>query len=181
MYEPIESIESLKDRLNLFLSHYNESIRGAGMDMVFFQDAMIHLVKVLSLILRFTKQLDTHPVTTQPHQMLLSSILFLSHTIFSHVCTPCVCVYMCVCLGFEDNPDTRRKCFVGWCWGLRQTESDQTGFIHRWLQDFPDHSHTVMHTNKSHTHASRPYTSSIYINFSNHLLRFLNKLGDDMF
>lgn len=47
VYEPIESFESLKDRLNMFLSHYNESIRGTGMDMVFFQDAMIHLVKVL--------------------------------------------------------------------------------------------------------------------------------------
>lgn len=45
----MESFESLKDRLNTFLSHYNESIRGAGMDMVFFQDAMIHLIKVVKL------------------------------------------------------------------------------------------------------------------------------------
>lgn len=43
----MESFESLKDRLNMFLSHYNESIRGTSMDMVFFQDAMIHLIKVL--------------------------------------------------------------------------------------------------------------------------------------
>lgn len=50
MYEPIESFEALKDRLNMFLSHYNESIRGTGMDMVFFQDAMIHLVKVLYIV-----------------------------------------------------------------------------------------------------------------------------------
>lgn len=47
VYEPIESFESLKDRLNMFLCHYNESIRGTGMDMVFFQDAIIHLIKVL--------------------------------------------------------------------------------------------------------------------------------------
>lgn len=47
VYEPMESFESLKERLNMFLSHYNESIRGTSMDMVFFQDAMIHLIKVL--------------------------------------------------------------------------------------------------------------------------------------
>lgn len=46
VYEPIKSFDSLMERLNMFLSHYNESIRGAGMDMVFFRDAMIHLVKV---------------------------------------------------------------------------------------------------------------------------------------
>lgn len=46
VYEPIESFESLKERLNMFLSQYNETIRGTGMDMVFFQDAMIHLIKV---------------------------------------------------------------------------------------------------------------------------------------
>lgn len=47
VYEPIESFESLKERLNMFLTQYNETIRGTGMDMVFFQDAMIHLIKVL--------------------------------------------------------------------------------------------------------------------------------------
>ncbi|KAK5862597.1 hypothetical protein PBY51_017975 [Eleginops maclovinus] len=50
VYEPIESFESLKERLNMFLCHYNESIRGTGMDMVFFQDAMMHLVKVSRII-----------------------------------------------------------------------------------------------------------------------------------
>ncbi|XP_051812950.1 dynein axonemal heavy chain 5 [Acanthochromis polyacanthus] len=50
VYEPIDSFESLKERLNMLLSHYNESIRGTAMDMVFFQDAMIHLVKVSRII-----------------------------------------------------------------------------------------------------------------------------------
>lgn len=47
VYEPIQSFESLMKRLNMFLTQYNETIRGTGMDMVFFQDAMIHLIKVL--------------------------------------------------------------------------------------------------------------------------------------
>lgn len=47
VYEPMESFESLRERLNTFLSHYNESIRGTGMDMVFFQDAIVHLIKVM--------------------------------------------------------------------------------------------------------------------------------------
>ncbi|XP_074540218.1 dynein axonemal heavy chain 5 [Halichoeres trimaculatus] len=50
VYEPMKSFESLKERLNMFLSHYNETIRGTGMDMVFFQDAMIHLIKVSRII-----------------------------------------------------------------------------------------------------------------------------------
>ena len=42
----IPSFEGLEERLQFYLEQYNESIRGAGMDLVFFRDAMIHLMRV---------------------------------------------------------------------------------------------------------------------------------------
>ncbi|XP_044272703.1 dynein axonemal heavy chain 8 [Tribolium madens] len=51
IYEEIPSWEFLKEKLFSFVDQYNEQIRGAAMDLVFFHDAMVHLM-IISRIIR---------------------------------------------------------------------------------------------------------------------------------
>ena len=46
IYEPVENIKTLTERLHFFLEQYNDIMRGSSMDLVFFEDAIGHLVKI---------------------------------------------------------------------------------------------------------------------------------------
>lgn len=46
-YELVTDMTVLESRLKQLLAHYNESVRGASMDLVFFRDAVIHIIRVI--------------------------------------------------------------------------------------------------------------------------------------
>ena len=42
----VPSYDVMNERLAMFMASYNDTVRGAHMDLVFFKDAMVHLIKV---------------------------------------------------------------------------------------------------------------------------------------
>jgi dynein heavy chain len=49
-YEAAPNLKVLSERLHFFLEQYNEIMRGSSMDLVFFEDAIGHLVKIARAI-----------------------------------------------------------------------------------------------------------------------------------
>jgi dynein heavy chain len=54
IYEEIPSYEFVKEKLQSYMMLFNEEIRGMSLDMVFFQDAMVHLM-IISRIIRLPR------------------------------------------------------------------------------------------------------------------------------
>ncbi|CAH8651359.1 unnamed protein product [Schistosoma margrebowiei] len=50
IYEPIESFQQLSSRLEMFLHQYNESVRGARMNLVLFRDTLTQIVRISRII-----------------------------------------------------------------------------------------------------------------------------------
>ncbi len=50
VYEPVISFKTLAERLSFFLDQYNDIMRGSNMDLVFFDDAITHLIKISRVI-----------------------------------------------------------------------------------------------------------------------------------
>ena len=50
VYEPLEHTSVLEDKLRGFLDQYNDILRGANMDLVFFPDAIENIIKISRII-----------------------------------------------------------------------------------------------------------------------------------
>ena len=46
VYELVPGLDALKQKLLEYQMLYNETVRGSKMDLVFFKDCMVHIVRV---------------------------------------------------------------------------------------------------------------------------------------
>lgn len=50
IYEMVPTLDFLNEKLGQYMAMYNDTVRGANLDLVFFKDAMTHLVKISRII-----------------------------------------------------------------------------------------------------------------------------------
>ena len=105
VYEPVYNMKELRERLEMFLSQFNEMVRGAGMDLVFFPDAMLHLIKV-------NHNYCTHLVYLRV-KSVKRKIMILED--------------------IESDQTPSGKCYAHWSWWFRETIAHQAGIVHRRL------------------------------------------------
>lgn len=51
----VPTLDFLNEKLGQYMAMYNDAVRGAHLDLVFFKDAMTHLVKVKCFLSLYSK------------------------------------------------------------------------------------------------------------------------------
>jgi len=105
VYEPVMEECQLRERLEMFLSQFNEMVRGVGMDLVFFPDAILHLVKVSYI------NIYKHNTFQMPSAKIFFPLDIESHTTSSR----------------KRNVSRRRRFW--------KTIVNKISFFYSWLQD----------------------------------------------
>lgn len=118
VYEPVSDFAELRERLDMFLSQFNEMVRGAGMDLVFFPDAMLHIVRV---------------------SCLFRMIFDLSESIFA---------IFAFASDIKSDSSSTRQCHVSRSRRFWKTVIDKAGLIYCRLQNFSNNPDQVLQRRK---------------------------------
>ena len=88
VYEPVETLDQLAEKLNSYMEQYNETVRGGKMDLVFFKVGEIKEIinsSKLSKQARFLRVCSTSLLKTlwEKEKLLIMSNFSFSHSILN--------------------------------------------------------------------------------------------------